>query len=258
MSTDFLSGWDDWTKAFDNWTDVSISELHGIMTGVMTLCNATDTDGWAKLLEELSFASPSAEALELLSEYAEDVSFSLKDKDDAYGYEPLVPDDEHELYERVLALKDWAGGFITGIGVAGVQLTDEENELIRTLMEIAAIRLDDDESLDGGEEMWLHLFEFARMVPVHLAVRKRQDVKNLSIIKGLDPSAKTAKEIAAARADAEYDAYYDKLRREHFHEHDHHDHHEHEHHHDDDDAPDYNDDHEPLAVPVIDAMEKYQ
>lgn len=198
MSSDFLSGWDDWQAAFQDWNDISISELHGIMTGVMTLCNATDIDGWRCLLEELSFELPSDEALELLTEYAEDVSFALKDKDDAYGYEPLVPDDEHALTERVLALKDWAGGFITGIGVANVQLSKEENELIGDLMQIAAIRLSDEEDFEGGEEMWLHLFEFARMVPVHLAVKKRQEVKNLPIIKGLSIHAKTAKELAAS------------------------------------------------------------
>ncbi|OOR85545.1 UPF0149 family protein [Moraxella canis] len=199
MTTDYLSGWDDWSSAFGDWTDVSISELHGIMTGIMTACHAPDTDGWVRLLEEMSFAMPSEAALELLTEYAEDVSFALKDKDDAYGYEPLVPDDEHELYERVLALKDWAGGYITGIGVAGVTLSADENELIRTLMEIAAIRLDDEESLEGGEEMWLQLFEFARMVPVSLATRQRQDVKNLALLKGLAPEAKTANELAAEK-----------------------------------------------------------
>lgn len=199
MATDYLSGWDDWVSAFGDWTDISISELHGIMTGIMTVCHAPDNDGWVRLLEEMSFGIPSESALELLTDYAEDVSFALKDKDDAYGYEPLVPDDEHELYERVLALKDWAGGYITGIGVAGMTLSADENELIGTLMEIAAIRLDDEESLEGGEEMWLQLFEFARMVPVSLAVRQRQDVKNLALLKGLPPEAKTANELASEK-----------------------------------------------------------
>lgn len=199
IMSDFLSGFDDWMTAFADWSDVSISELHGIMTGVMTVCNATDEAGWAKLLEELSFEVPNEQALALLTEYGEDVSFALKDKDDAYAYEPLVPDDEHDLYERVLALKDWAGGYITGLGVAGIHLTAEERELIKDLSQIAAIRLDDEESFEGGEEMWLHLFEFARMVPVSLAVRKRIDVMSLPIIKGLDINAKTANEVAAAK-----------------------------------------------------------
>lgn len=197
--SDFLSGFEDWTTAFADWTDVSISELHGIMTGVMTVCNATDEAGWARLLEELSFEVPDQKALELLTEYAEDVSFALKDKDDAYAYEPLVPDDEHDLYERVLALKDWAGGYLTGLGVAGVNLTADEREIIRDLSQIAAIRLDEEEEFEGGEEMWLHLFEFARMVPVSLSVRKRVDVMSLPIIKGLDINAKTAQEVAAQK-----------------------------------------------------------
>lgn len=197
--SDFLSGFEDWTTAFADWTDVSISELHGIMTGVMTVCNATDEAGWARLLEELSFEVPDQKALELLTEYAEDVSFALKDKDDAYAYEPLVPDDEHDLYERVLALKDWAGGYLTGLGVAGVNLTADEREIIRDLSQIAAIRLDEEEEFEGGEEMWLHLFEFARMVPVSLSVRKRVDVMSLPIIKGLDINAKTAQEVTAQK-----------------------------------------------------------
>lgn len=197
MSTDYLSGWHDWTAAFAHWTDVSISELHGIMTGIMTLCNATDSEGWASVLQALSFELPDEAALELLTDYAEDVSFALKDKDDAYGYEPLVPDDEHDLFERVLALKDWAGGYITGIGVAQIALQPDEKELIATLMQIAALRPDEEEGLEGGEEMWLHLFEFARMVPPALAVRKRQDVKSLALLKGLPAHAKTAQELAA-------------------------------------------------------------
>lgn len=197
--SDFLSGWDDWSAAFADWSDVSISELHGIMTGVMTVCHATDEEGWTRLLEELSFAVPNQKALELLTEYGEDVSFALKDKDDAYAYEPLVPDDEHDLYERVLALKDWAGGYITGIGVTGVSLTAEEREVIKDLSQIAAIRLDDEEEIEVGEEMWLHLFEFARMVPVSLSTKKRIDVMSLPIIKGLDINAKTAQEVAAQK-----------------------------------------------------------
>ena len=37
---DDISGWNDWEKAFENWTDVTISELHGLMTGLMTVCHA--------------------------------------------------------------------------------------------------------------------------------------------------------------------------------------------------------------------------
>jgi len=53
---DNISGWNTWLTAFDDWTDVSISEVHGLMTGLMTACNAPDEQVWAKVFEELSFA----------------------------------------------------------------------------------------------------------------------------------------------------------------------------------------------------------
>ena len=41
---DHLSGWTDWQEAFTDWTDISISELHGLMTGLMTACDAPTAD----------------------------------------------------------------------------------------------------------------------------------------------------------------------------------------------------------------------
>lgn len=193
--SDELSGFNDWTEAFGAWTDISISELHGLMSAIMTVCHPTDVAGWSTILTELSFGLPDEHALELLSEYAEDVSFALKDKDDAYAYEPLVPDDEHELSERFLALKDWAGGYITGLGVAEIALSDDEREQIADLAKIAGMRPDENDEFDGDEEAYLYLFEFARMVPVSLSHRKRKKVADLSIIKGLSPDRLTANEI---------------------------------------------------------------
>lgn len=192
--SDYLSGFDDWTKAFEGWTDVSISEVHGLMTAIMTVCKPASQDDWATLLSELSFEALPDEALQILTEYAEDVSFALKDKDDAYAYEPLVPDDEHELSERFLALKDWAGGFITGLGVAEIALSDDEREQIADLAKIASIRPNENEEFDGDEEEYLYLFEFARMIPVGIFRKNLKNIKELSIIKGLAMGRLTAQE----------------------------------------------------------------
>lgn len=196
---DDLSGFNDWTEAFSTWTDVSISELHGLMSALMMACYPTDVAGWSAILTELSFTLPDERAMQLLVEYGEDVSFALKDKDDAYGYEPLVPDDEHELSERFLALKDWAGGFITGLGVAEMTLTDDEREQVSDLAKIASIRPDVEDEFDGDEAEYLYLFEFARMVPVSLSNRKRKNMADLSIIKGLSLDRLTASEVQKAQ-----------------------------------------------------------
>ena len=194
---DNISGWNTWLTAFDDWTDVSISEVHGLMTGLMTACDAPDEPVWAKVFEELSFAPLPDEALTLLTEEAEDIVFQLKDKDDAYSYMPLVPDDEHDLYERVMALKQWANGFMTGFGITDCGLSSDENEMLSDLAKIGGIRLEDDEDFEGGEESYLHIYEFARMVPVSFATRKRKAVKDISLIAGLAIDAKTTKELQA-------------------------------------------------------------
>ena len=53
---DNISGWNTWLAAFDDWTDVSISEVHGLMTGLMTACNAPDEPVWAKVQKTLFFS----------------------------------------------------------------------------------------------------------------------------------------------------------------------------------------------------------
>ncbi len=194
---DNISGWNDWQGAIADWSDVSISELHGLMTGLMTACNAPDEDVWAQVLEELSFAPLPEAALTLLTEEAEDTVFQLKDQDDAYAFSPLVPDDEHDLLERIVALKHWSNGFMTGFGVSDCRISADENEMLADLAKIGAIRIEDEDDFEGGEEAYLQLFEFARMVPVSLATRKRKAVKELPLIAGLAIDAKTAKEYKA-------------------------------------------------------------
>ena len=194
---DNISGWNTWVEAFADWTDVSVSEVHGLMTGLMTACNAPDEAGWATILEELSFAPLPDEALTLLTEEAEDTVFQLKDKDDAYAYTPLVPDDEHDLYERVMALKQWANGFMTGFGVSDCGITAEENEMLSDLAKIGGIRLEDDEEYEGGEESYIYIYEFVRMIPVSFATRQRKSIRDLPLIAGLAIDAKTTKELQA-------------------------------------------------------------
>ncbi len=190
---DYLSGFDDWQSAFADWSDVSISELHGMMTAVVCVCHAPKQDEWARFLSELSFDVPNEEALALLTEYGEDVAHSLGDKEEAYEYLPLLPDDEHDLHERLRALKDWAGGFISGLGMVDVRLQDDEREMIADLSKIAAIRIN--EQSEATEEHYLHLYEFARMVPVALAVYNKKSVMSLALIKGLATDRKTAHEM---------------------------------------------------------------
>ena len=188
---DYISGWQDWTQAFEDWHDVTISELHGLISGVLSVCDAPTEQEWQLLLTELSFTELEPKALEIVTEEGEDMVAVLTDDADSYQFMPLLPDDDHPLYERLMALKNWANGFLTGFGVTDSALRPEENNLFNDLAKIGALRIDAyDEALQGtdnaeGEVEYMELLEFVRMIPVSVSQgRVRKSVAKLPLIAG--------------------------------------------------------------------------
>lgn len=208
------SFYDDWQEALCDWNNISPSELHGMITALVCAITPPSVDEWGLLFDELSLSQPSQEALAFLTESAKDIGFELSDPDDAYEYAPLLPDDDCPLDERLLALKDWAGGFMTGIGMADVALSQDDTKLLGDLGKIAALRVDiqdddahhdrsDDTSNDDTDEpaqdkqdevYYFELYEFVRMVPLVFAARPKKQPRQLALIKGLDMGRKTAQE----------------------------------------------------------------
>lgn len=188
---DYISGWQDWTQAFEDWHDVTISELHGLISGVLSVCDAPSEQEWQLLLTELSFTELEPKALEIVTEEGEDMVAVLTDDADSYQFMPLLPDDDHPLYERLMALKNWANGFLTGFGITDSALRPEENSLFNDLAKIGALRIDAyDEALQGtdnaeGEVEYMELLEFVRMIPVSVSQgRVRKSVAKLPLIAG--------------------------------------------------------------------------
>lgn len=214
---DYISGWNDWHEHFADWTDVTVSELHGLITGILTACDApTDSQIWQNLLAELSFSELEPKTLEFLAEEAEDLSATLSDDEDRYQFSPLLPDDEHPLFERLMALSDWANGFMTGFGVTDSALRPEENTLFNDLAKIGALRIDElDESLQGtasdeinpeGEVEYMELLEFVRMIPVSVAGgRVRKSVAKLPLIAGFAMNRPIGKTVESAEEQAHLD-----------------------------------------------------
>lgn len=86
-------------------------------------------------------------------------------------FQPLLPDDDSALAERVAALGQWCQGFLTGFGLAGAGGSDDA-ELAETLRDFAAIAqvgLDDEESeADSGEENFFSVCEYVRLAAVDI------------------------------------------------------------------------------------------
>lgn len=79
------------------------------------------------------------------------------------GFPTLLPDDERTLTERVQALKSWCQGFLYGLGLTGTgdeNLSDEGDEALRELAEIARADVEFSADSEEDENAYAELQEF--------------------------------------------------------------------------------------------------
>ena len=193
---DDISGWSDWNHNFDGIEEISSpSELHGILTGIVCVTTAPTRDEWLQILSTLTVPKVSDEALALLEEEANDVSHALSE--DELDYLPMLPDDEHLLSERVQALADWCAGVVLGFGLASGHIRADEQELIESLQDVAAVEFDESDDDEEGEESYQELYEFVRLIPVSLSTgRAKISVADSSLLKHFQSKEKQVKDIS--------------------------------------------------------------
>jgi uncharacterized protein len=82
-------------------------------------------------------------------------------------FELLLPEDEHSISSRTLALGQWCQGFLYGLGTSAIQdasaLPGEVGEIVRDLTEITHVGVDDGQSPETNESAYAELVEFVRV-----------------------------------------------------------------------------------------------
>lgn len=146
------------------------SDLHGSLCGFLAGGGALRGDTVLAALQLDGEATPpGAGDLALLDQLARQSESELSDPE--LGFEPLLPDDDRPLAERVDALVDWCRGFLGGFGLAGAaahaSLSDEAQEILRDLGTVAGSSFDfGNESED--EDALIEVHEFVRMAAMLL------------------------------------------------------------------------------------------
>lgn len=202
---DAISGWNDWadvmTSCENEWEEMNICELQGLITAVVAICEAPTEKEWQLLFENAFIPLPPERLLQLIIEEGDDVHDQFKDKEDAYEYHPLLPDESHDIIERLTGIASWANGFLTGYGITCVTPRKDEEELLLSLQKLARldinaeeIALAEEEDEGSTEADYIELVEFARMVPVSMSsMGDFKKVTKLPIIAGLPMQTKTDK-----------------------------------------------------------------
>lgn len=155
-----LPGWADVAAAADRLQLASTpAELHGALCGWLA-AGGGDSRSWpALVLADPGLPAPvDGDALDRLRSAT---SAQLADAD--FGFELLLPD-EDEVVERAGAMFAWCRSFLGGFGLAvdGKKLSDEGEEALGDIANLAAARVDDVDP-EGDEESLAEIEEYLRM-----------------------------------------------------------------------------------------------
>jgi uncharacterized protein YgfB (UPF0149 family) len=137
------------------------AEAHGCLCGALCLRPDYSLADW---LDEIlpDAAAPGGEA-SFGTLFAESTAL-LAGPD--MQFEPLLPDDEADLAERVTALAAWCQGFLYGFGASGTaaqtQLPEAVSEVLADLAQISHAGAVGSESGEAEEEAYAELVEFLR------------------------------------------------------------------------------------------------
>jgi len=141
---------------------VHAAEAHGCLCGALCLRPDYSLAEW--LDEILPEPAAEADANEPFATLFEESVGVLARPD--MEFEPLLPDDDVALAERVSALAAWCQGFLYGFGAAGtaaqVKLPETVTEVLGDLAQISHAGAVGSEETEVEEEAYAELVEFVR------------------------------------------------------------------------------------------------
>lgn len=145
------------------------SEAHGILCGILCTAPYSFNDAlWLKpILGEMAIrdnlAEKSQQQLQLLKKYTEMQLDSLD-----YEFAPLMPDDNHSLFERAQALGGWCQGFLLGFSLINTRKIETlPHNVIEFIEDISSFcRIEPIEGKDednDSERAYMQLIEYIKV-----------------------------------------------------------------------------------------------
>ncbi|WP_461481606.1 UPF0149 family protein [Porticoccus sp.] len=164
----------------------SPSELHGMLCGRICGGQGAEDDQLITLLAEMLDEAP--ERVEDLGDMLPQLYAYSREQicGDGFQFQPLLPDDDIELNQRLEALGDWCQGFLFGLGNSGLAgETDLAGDIADALRDLAAISqigmLEEEDEED--EVSYTELVEYVRvavlLVHAELSVPRGEQSRTL-------------------------------------------------------------------------------
>ena len=144
--------------------NASPSAFHGFLCGRLT-CGAVAIDLLIEATTEwLALSEEQADAAD--KDFRDFYEASLSNLGDiSFLFKPTLPDDDLPLEERLIAVGEWCGNYISGLAEGlgeSFDLSDDGREALNDLSAIGQISADM-ESDDDGERDYTELVEYVRL-----------------------------------------------------------------------------------------------
>lgn len=169
---------------------VTPAEMHGLLTGMV--CGGLDPEStqWMPMLYDYTNDSLSwpTQSQTMAATYLETTIKALNTK--SISFSLLLPEKKENLLARAEALTEWVNAFIAGIGLIGVssnQLSQQSNDILKELAEIALLHIDDNEDFNELETLFQyvvdHVLDCVKLLHLDLSKEAKDDAAKAIQIK---------------------------------------------------------------------------
>ena len=143
------------------------AESHGMLCGA--LCAGLENDeAWiSHVMADAGGSAEAQQACRRMLAVVRDSAHALL-AGGSLEFAPILPGDETGLADRTDALGEWCQGFLFGIGLAGTrikleEMSEETNEVLKDLGQIAQAGFEGDEDSDEDETAYTEVVEYVRV-----------------------------------------------------------------------------------------------
>ena len=140
-----------------------VAETHAVVVGLLCARPELDESALAGHLAALQVGDLTPEQiLEQIGPALSSLKAELASSE--LEFQPLLPTDDRPLSERTQCLGRWCSGFLTGLGAGEPVLkSDESQDALRMLEQIARATTDADSDQEAEESAYAELTEFLRI-----------------------------------------------------------------------------------------------
>jgi hypothetical protein len=163
-------------------TQISASELHGLLAGELAAGKRMDYAQWLDVAKEhLDITQNLSKAQSEQLQYLYMATLTAL-ADDELGFYPLLSDDDSDVDMRLQCLASWCQGFLAGFALVEKQVTTLSEVVNDALNDLAAISQvgmnDDDDWNQSAEEDYFQIVEYVRLAAMNVFVEYAVDAQN--------------------------------------------------------------------------------